>query len=136
MNASPSCSTFLFTDIEGSTSMWEERPEEMLRATALHDGRLTAAIQSRRGRVRIRSRGVRSHLRRRAAPGRGHRRCSELPCRKIADDSRRYGAWARYRLLETIRDYAREKLADRGALSTFLTAPCNQYLTLAKAANR
>src|SRR5207248_11709035 len=32
--------------------------------------------------------------------------------------------------------YAREKLADRGALSTFLTAHCNQYLTLAKAANR
>src|SRR5436309_15632227 len=51
MTASPSCSTFLFTDIEGSTSMWEERPEEMSRATAQHDGLLTAAIQSHRGRV-------------------------------------------------------------------------------------
>jgi len=29
--------TFLFTDIEGSTQLWEERPEEMRVALGDHD---------------------------------------------------------------------------------------------------
>ncbi len=37
--------TFLFTDIEGSTRLWEEHPEEMQVALARHD-----AILTRRGR--------------------------------------------------------------------------------------
>ena len=37
--------TFLFTDIEGSTRLWEEHPEAMQAALARHD-----AILVRRGR--------------------------------------------------------------------------------------
>ena len=51
MNASPSFSTFLFTDIEGSTSMWEAQPEQMAQAIAHHDALLAEAVQSHRGRV-------------------------------------------------------------------------------------
>src|SRR5437660_3570059 len=51
MNASSSFSTFLFTDIEGSTSMWEAQPEQMAQAIARHDALRSEAVQSRRGRV-------------------------------------------------------------------------------------
>src|SRR5438876_1494629 len=51
MNASPSFSTFLFTDIEGSTSMWEAQPEQMAQAVARHDASLAEAVHSHRGRV-------------------------------------------------------------------------------------
>jgi predicted ATPase len=43
---------------------------------------------------------------------------------------------SRYRLLETIRDYAREKLIERGELSKLQTTHCDHYLGVAKAANR
>ena len=43
---------------------------------------------------------------------------------------------SRYRLLETIRDYAREKLAERDELAKFLAVHFDHYLTVAKAANR
>ncbi|MCH8275181.1 MAG: tetratricopeptide repeat protein [Armatimonadetes bacterium] len=43
--------TFMFTDIEGSTRLWENRPEEMKVALARHDGLLRAAIECARGRV-------------------------------------------------------------------------------------
>jgi len=43
---------------------------------------------------------------------------------------------ARYRLLETIRDYAREKLSMRGESEATLAAHCNFFFTMAKAANR
>jgi class 3 adenylate cyclase len=36
--------TLLFTDIEGSTRLWEERPEAMRAALARHDELLRAAI--------------------------------------------------------------------------------------------
>jgi predicted ATPase/class 3 adenylate cyclase/DNA-binding CsgD family transcriptional regulator len=43
--------TFLFTDIEGSTSRWEHRPEAMRVALARHDALLRAAIEEHGGHV-------------------------------------------------------------------------------------
>jgi predicted ATPase/class 3 adenylate cyclase len=43
--------TFLFTDIEGSTRLWEEHPDEMRRALARHDALLTDAIGMHGGSV-------------------------------------------------------------------------------------
>ena len=43
--------TFLFTDVEGSTRLWEEFPEAMRQALARHDEILRRVIQSRRGYV-------------------------------------------------------------------------------------
>jgi predicted ATPase/class 3 adenylate cyclase len=43
--------TFLFTDIEGSTKLWEGSPEAMRVALARHDGILREAIEARRGYV-------------------------------------------------------------------------------------
>lgn len=43
--------TFLFTDIEGSTRLWENHPEAMRGALARHDTLLRQAIESCRGHV-------------------------------------------------------------------------------------
>ena len=43
--------TFLFTDIEGSTRLWEERPDEMRAALAVHDALVRAAIDEHSGYV-------------------------------------------------------------------------------------
>ena len=43
--------TFLFTDLEGSTRLWEERPDEMRSALAAHDERVKAAIAAHGGYV-------------------------------------------------------------------------------------
>lgn len=43
--------TFLFTDIEGSTKLWELRPQEMLAAHARHNQILREAIESNHGYV-------------------------------------------------------------------------------------
>ncbi len=43
--------TFLFTDIEGSTRLWEEHPEQMAPALARHDRILTSAIEKAAGQV-------------------------------------------------------------------------------------
>jgi predicted ATPase/class 3 adenylate cyclase len=43
--------TFLFTDIEGSTRLWEEQPERMREALARHDEIVRAAVASHGGRV-------------------------------------------------------------------------------------
>ena len=60
--------TFLFTDIEGSTRLWEERPEEMRALVAEHDARFRAAIEAHDGYVFSRhGRRVRRGVR----PGRG-----------------------------------------------------------------
>jgi class 3 adenylate cyclase len=37
--------TFLFTDIEGSTRLWEQHPRAMQAAMALHDTLLREAIE-------------------------------------------------------------------------------------------
>jgi class 3 adenylate cyclase len=41
--------TFLFTDMEGSTLLWETAPEAMRAAQELHDSILHAAIAAHRG---------------------------------------------------------------------------------------
>ena len=43
--------TFLFTDIEDSTRLWQEQPEAMARAHALHDRILREAIETNHGHV-------------------------------------------------------------------------------------
>src|SRR5947209_15253156 len=43
--------TFLFTDIEGSTRLWEEHRDAMRAAIAQHDDLLRACIESHGGRV-------------------------------------------------------------------------------------
>ncbi len=43
--------TFLFTDIEGSTSLWEQHPDAMQVALARHDALLRHAIESSHGRI-------------------------------------------------------------------------------------
>ena len=43
--------SFLFTDIEGSTKLWEAQPEAMREALARHDAILREAIESHGGRV-------------------------------------------------------------------------------------
>jgi predicted ATPase/class 3 adenylate cyclase len=43
--------TFLFTDIEGSTHLWEQEPEQMRPALARHDALVRAAVVSNRGTV-------------------------------------------------------------------------------------
>ena len=41
--------TFLFTDIEGSTRLWQQEPEAMRPALARHDEILRAAIEAHDG---------------------------------------------------------------------------------------
>jgi predicted ATPase/class 3 adenylate cyclase len=43
--------TFLFTDIEGSTSKWEEQPDLMARAVARHDALLRDTVEAHRGKI-------------------------------------------------------------------------------------
>jgi predicted ATPase/class 3 adenylate cyclase len=43
--------TFLFTDIEGSTQLWEQYPEAMKAALAMHDSILKQAVESNGGHV-------------------------------------------------------------------------------------
>src|SRR5581483_203316 len=43
--------TFLFTDIEGSTRLWEQHPEAMRAALARHDALLRQAVEARGGQV-------------------------------------------------------------------------------------
>jgi class 3 adenylate cyclase len=43
--------TFLSTDIEGSTKMWERYPEAMQRALVRHDEIVRSAIEERDGHV-------------------------------------------------------------------------------------
>jgi predicted ATPase/class 3 adenylate cyclase len=47
----PTMVTFLFTDVEGSTRLWEARPEAMRRALSCHDRLLRATIEGCGGRV-------------------------------------------------------------------------------------
>ena len=43
--------TFLFTDLEGSTRLWEQHPETMQEALARHDDLLIAAVEAHHGHV-------------------------------------------------------------------------------------
>ena len=51
MQQSSAVTTFLFTDIEGSTRLWEEQPQRMAPALARHDALTRAAVESRGGLV-------------------------------------------------------------------------------------
>ncbi len=48
--------TFLFTDIEGSTRLWEESREQMMDALRRHDAVIERAAEDHRG-VVVRPRG-------------------------------------------------------------------------------
>ena len=41
--------TFLFTDIQGSTTLWEQHPDAMRRALARHDALLRECIEAHDG---------------------------------------------------------------------------------------
>ena len=43
--------TFLFTDIEGSTKLWEQYPQAMKHALAKHDAILRQAVETNRGQI-------------------------------------------------------------------------------------
>ena len=43
--------TFLFTDLEGSTRLWEQRPAAMKAALARHDEILRHAVEAQGGHV-------------------------------------------------------------------------------------
>src|SRR5918993_3354620 len=43
--------TFLFTDIEGSTRLWEQQPERMPQVMARHDAISRAAVERNRGTI-------------------------------------------------------------------------------------
>ncbi|HXL87236.1 MAG TPA: adenylate/guanylate cyclase domain-containing protein, partial [Gemmatimonadaceae bacterium] len=49
MQASPGVTTLLFTDIEGSTRLWEQEGDKMSRALAEHDALSRAAVERNRG---------------------------------------------------------------------------------------
>lgn len=51
MSQQPPATTFLFTDIEGSTRLWERYPEAMRRALARHDALLRASIEAHGGTI-------------------------------------------------------------------------------------
>ena len=49
MHEQASITTFLFTDIEGSTRLWEQDPERMRPALARHDAIARSAVEGHRG---------------------------------------------------------------------------------------
>ena len=49
MQNRPAVTTFLFTDIEGSTRLWDQEPERMKHALARHDALARAAVEAHRG---------------------------------------------------------------------------------------
>jgi predicted ATPase/class 3 adenylate cyclase len=51
MQTSPGVVTFLFTDIEGSTRLWEQEPERMRLALAQHDSLARDVVKRNRGTV-------------------------------------------------------------------------------------
>ena len=51
MQAPSAVTTFLFTDIEGSTRLWEDEPGRMQPALARHDSLVRAAVEHNRGDV-------------------------------------------------------------------------------------
>ncbi len=51
MQAAPGVVAFLFTDIEGSSQLWEHEPERMREALARHDAIVREAVAAHRGQV-------------------------------------------------------------------------------------
>jgi class 3 adenylate cyclase len=56
MNLPDGVVTFLFTDIEGSTRLWEDAPDAMMDALRLHDEVIDAAVDEHHG-VSVKPRG-------------------------------------------------------------------------------
>jgi class 3 adenylate cyclase len=50
-NPVPDTFSFLFTDVEGSTRLWEQHPEAMQTALARHDAILREAIEAQGGHI-------------------------------------------------------------------------------------
>src|SRR6266849_5996706 len=50
-NPSPATLTFLFTDIEGSTNLWEQYPDAMKTALATHDALMRQTIETQGGKI-------------------------------------------------------------------------------------
>ena len=50
-SASSGIFTFLFTDLESSTQLWQQHPETMKYALARHDALLRSAVESSNGQV-------------------------------------------------------------------------------------
>ena len=71
--------TFLFTDIEGSTRLWEEHPEAMRPALARHDEILRDAIEAHGGHV-VKTTGDGVHAVFATAARRGRRRGGGTAC--------------------------------------------------------
>ena len=51
VNVPSAITTYLFTDIEGSTRLWEQDPERMRLALARHDAIARAAVEENGGAV-------------------------------------------------------------------------------------
>ena len=51
MQATTGVVTFLFTDVEGSSRLWEQEPARMRSAMERHDAIVKAAVAERRGKV-------------------------------------------------------------------------------------
>jgi class 3 adenylate cyclase len=51
VNVPSAITTYLFTDIEGSTRLWEQQPERMQLALARHDAVARKAIETNRGAI-------------------------------------------------------------------------------------
>ena len=49
MHGQSGVTTYLFTDIEGSTRLWEQEPERMRPALARHDALTREAVEAHRG---------------------------------------------------------------------------------------
>lgn len=56
MNLPDGVVTFLFTDVEGSTRLWEEAPDSMMEALRLHDEAIESAVTAHNG-VSVKPRG-------------------------------------------------------------------------------
>lgn len=63
MQDSPGIATFLFTDIEGSSRLWEREPERMGAALARHDAIIRGAVERHHGTVvKMLGDGVHAHF--------------------------------------------------------------------------
>lgn len=51
MSSDPRTATFLFTDLENSRPLWEDRPRLMRELSSRHDALIGTAIEAHRGRV-------------------------------------------------------------------------------------
>jgi class 3 adenylate cyclase len=115
--------TFLFTDVEGSTRLWEEHRDAMRRALARHDEIIRTAIgeyggfEAVRGGDPIDVDEVFDLL-------------AGLVARSLVVATVS-GSTTRYRLLETIRQYAEERLAQAGYTDVLRARHADHFIDFA-----